>query len=190
MLARQRRYTPEDLIAMPDGDRYELLDGQLVALPTSMLASLVGGELFCFVANFCKTHGRGHVWHANLPLRCFPDAPDTVRKPKMTFIRQGRLSAREFYEDFCRVPPDLVAEVGAPTSSFEDLDLKVDEYLRAGVRLVWVVSLKTRLVYIHRLDGSITKVRENEELTGEDVLPGFRCLVNTLFPKIEAVEPA
>jgi Uma2 family endonuclease len=55
---------------------------------------------------------------------------------------------------------------------------------------VWVVSLKTRLVYVHRLEGSVAKVRENEELTGEDVLPGFRCLVNTLFPKIEAPEPA
>ncbi len=57
------------------------------------------------------------------------------------------------------------------------------------VQTVWVVSLQTRQVYVHRADGSMTKVRENSELTGEDVIPGFRCRVNDQFPTGQITEP-
>jgi Uma2 family endonuclease len=82
------------------------------------------------------------------------------------------------YDD---IPPDLVVEVLSPRDIATELDQKVEEFLRAGVRLVWVVNPDTRTVRIHRLDGSISGLHETDELSGEDVLPGFACPVAALF---------
>ena len=41
---------------------------------------------------------------------------------------------------------------------------------------------RTRTVWIYREDGSVTHLREEDELTAEDLLPGFRCRVAELFP--------
>jgi Uma2 family endonuclease len=190
ILATRPPYTPEDLLTIPDGDRYELVDGRLVETNVSILSSYVGAELHTAVNIFNKANDLGFLWHADNLFQCFPHAPNLVRKPDVAFIRRGRLTPVQWEEGICHIAPDLAAEIISPNDLFDDVDVKVEDYLKAGVHLVWVVSLKTRLVYVHRLEGSVAKVRENEELTGEDVLPGFRCLVNTLFPKIEAPEPA
>jgi Uma2 family endonuclease len=57
----------------------------------------------------------------------------------------------------------------------------VDEYLAAGVRLVWVVNPPNRSIRVHRPDGTVTDLRQADDLTGEDVLAGFRCGVAELF---------
>ena len=62
-----------------------------------------------------------------------------------------------------------------------EVDEKVMEYQAAGVRLIWVVHPKAREVEIHRLDGTSSILREDGELSGEDVVPGFRCLVRDIF---------
>jgi hypothetical protein len=49
------------------------------------------------------------------------------------------------------------------------------------VRLVWVVFPETREVHVHRPDRSITVLSEDDDLSGEDVIPGFRCRVSDLF---------
>src|SRR5262249_28070605 len=86
-----------------------------------------------------------------------------------------------------RVVPDLVVEVVSPNETVYELDGKVEQYLAVGVRLVWVVNPATRLVIVHRQDGSMAKVREGQHLEGEDVVPGFRCLVrDILLPPPEA----
>jgi hypothetical protein len=48
--------------------------------------------------------------------------------------------------------------------------------------LVWEVNPEIRLVHVHRKDGTASRLHPTDELTGEDVLPGFRCRVADLFP--------
>jgi Uma2 family endonuclease len=54
--------------------------------------------------------------------------------------------------------------------------------LDAGVKLVWAINPNKRLVTIHRLDGTVQKLHENDVLSGENVLPGFECRVGELLP--------
>ena len=58
---------------------------------------------------------------------------------------------------------------------------KVEQYLRAGVRYVWLVDPNTRTVQIHRWDGTVTKLHENDDILGEEALEGFRCRVGDFF---------
>jgi Uma2 family endonuclease len=59
---------------------------------------------------------------------------------------------------------------------------KVRHYLARGVALVWVVDPEDRSVTVYRSLQHATILSEKEILSGEDVLPGFQCLVSDLFP--------
>jgi Uma2 family endonuclease len=88
------------------------------------------------------------------------------------------------------IPPDLAVEVVSPNDLAYDVESKVVEYLDANVALVWVIDPEARTVRIYRRDGSISWLREQGELSGEDVLPGFQCRVATIFPEKTAGKPA
>jgi hypothetical protein len=75
----------------------------------------------------------------------------------------------------------LVVLVPAPKDFYEVVEARVADYLRAGVRLLWVVTLTTRTVRIHFADGRAAYLHEADELDGGDVLPGFCCRVAALF---------
>ena len=66
-------------------------------------------------------------------------------------------------------------------TAWEAYRVKADEYLGAGVPLVWIVNPDTRSIEVLRADGSTARLREAHELSGEVVLPGFTCRVGELF---------
>ena len=61
------------------------------------------------------------------------------------------------------------------------MQLKVDQLLAAGTDLVWIVNPESRTVVAHTVDGALTR-RENDILSGGDVLPGFEIRVGDIFP--------
>jgi Uma2 family endonuclease len=176
------QYTPEDLLTMPDGNHYELVDGQLVEHTMSTWASYVAGELHARLRDFSRANRRGWVLPEGTTYQCFPDHPSRVRKADTSFIKLDRMSVEQARaEGHRRIAPDLAAEVVSPNDLAYDVDRKVQEFLTAGVQLVWVVNPEARMVRIHRAQSTGTILREQDELDGEDVLPGFRCPVRELF---------
>ncbi len=185
-------FTPEDLLKMPDGDRFELVDGRLVETnDMSTLACLVVTELLTILNAYCRANRLGWVFPPHTTFQFFADRPSNVRKPDVSFVRHGRFPGEQLpTHGHTPLAPDLAAEVVSPTDEFEHVVSKVQEYLGVGVRLVWVVSPLTRTVLIYRADGSIAGLREDGELDGEDVVPGFRCPVRDLFPPAPAAPTA
>ncbi len=180
--SRKKIYTPEDLLKMSDGKSYELVDGKLVRRSMGSESSWVGGRVYRLLSDFCEPNNSGWVWPADNSYQCFPDAPTKVRKPDVSFIRRGRLPGERPPKGHCTIAPNLAVEVLSPWEFASRIDTKVQEYLKAGVELVWIINPELRSVRIHRPDGSITELHENDELTGENVLPGFHCRVSALFP--------
>jgi Uma2 family endonuclease len=176
------RYTPEDLLRMPDGNRYELVDGQLVELNVSIWSSYVAGVIHRILSLYCLANRLGWVLPEGTTFQCFQREPELVRKPNVSFIRRERLSlAQATVEAHCPVVPDLMVEVVSPNDTAYEVDEKVQLYLDAGTRLVWVVNPQRRTVAVHRPTSLGTILREQDELTGEDVVPGFRCQVRDFF---------
>jgi Uma2 family endonuclease len=81
---------------------------------------------------------------------------------------------------FVDLAPDLVVEVLSPDDRPGETLAKVGDWLQAGTRLVWVIDPERRTARIYRADGSVTSVTETEELSGEEVLPGFACPLSSL----------
>ena len=106
--------------------------------------------------------------------------PDTVRGPDVAFISADRASA-VLPEGFWPGAPDLAVEVVSPSDTLQDVEEKVDDWLNGGTRLVWIVNPKRRTVTIHRPGADVRLLNERDELSGEDVTPGFACKVGEIF---------
>jgi Uma2 family endonuclease len=180
--------TPEALLSMPDSGHYELIDGGLKERNVSVLSSLVASRIIRELGNHAETNRLGSVLPPDCGFRCFPWKPRRVRRADVSFIRADRMNDAVLSAGDCPIPPDLAVEVISPNDSAADLNLKVEEYLRAGVKLVWVVDPEIRTVDIFRSDGTTQRLRESDTLSGEDVVAGFECPVAALFPIVS--EPA
>jgi Uma2 family endonuclease len=184
------RHTPEDLLKMPDGDRYELVDGNLVERDMSFWSSYVGGVLYGLLWLHSREKKLGWVAPEGTSYQCFADAPNRVRRADVSFLRADRLSLQQATEEgHLRIVPDLVTEVISPNDRAYEVEVKVNEWLAAGVRLLWVVNPPVRQVRVHRGDGTVEVVKEGEQLSGEDVVPGFSCRVGELFQPPPGVTP-
>jgi Uma2 family endonuclease len=188
-VATKTHYSPEDLLAMPDGKSYELVGGQLVERNVGLESSWVGGRLHSRLDRFCEEHDVGWALPADDGYQCFPHDPRLVRRPDVSFIRRGRLPNELLPSGWGKIPPDLAVEVVSPNDSADLLEEKLDDYQKVAVPLVWVVNLKSRTVMVYRVDGSVSRLRESDELSGEDVIPGFRCPVRDILPPRKAVVP-
>jgi Uma2 family endonuclease len=178
-----RRYTPEDLLALPDGKNYELVDGRLVERNMGAESSHVGGKLYSRLDRFCEDHDQGIVWPADNGFQCFPHAPSLVRKPDVSFVKKGRLPGDVSPKGWIRIPPDLAVEVISPNDTAEQLEEKLDDYDKAGVPLVWVIYPEARKARVFRIDGPPAVLAEDDELSGEDIIPGFRCPLSEILPR-------
>ncbi len=187
-VAREQRptgYLPEDLLIMPDGERYELVNGQLQEKAMSGLSSWVGLEVGARLRNFVVEHQLGWVFGSDAGFQCFSDAPDKVRKPDASFVAKHKLPDGPV-DGHLRVIPDLVVEVASPNDSLRDSDRKVEEYLAAGVRSVWLIDPNVRVVQVIRSNGTSQRLRDPDELSEPEILPGFACRVCDLLPPVAA----
>lgn len=181
--ASEQTYTPEDLLTMPDRKKYELVDGHLVKRNMSVLSNWVATRLCRFIDAFVDDHHFGWAWGAGQGYVCFPDSPRKIRFPDVSYVSKNRLPEGPTSDGYIDIAPDLAVEVVSPNDTAYEVVHKVLEYLDAGVALVWVIDPEARTTQVYRGDGTTNLLREDGELSGEDVLPGFRCRLATIFPE-------
>jgi Uma2 family endonuclease len=174
--------TPDDLLTMPDGDAYELVDGQLVERNSSADASFVAGNVLSLLQGHCNAHRLGWVYPGGAGYKCFENDPRRVRRADASYFALNSLTRSQARgRGHFAVAPDLLVEVVSPTDAFEDVELKVAEWLDAGAKLVWVVQPTAKKVRVFRPGQSEKILLAGDELSGEDVVAGFRCQVTEFF---------
>jgi Uma2 family endonuclease len=77
--------------------------------------------------------------------------------------------------------PVLAVEILSPSATLDQVNEKIDDYLAAGVALVWVIDPHRRTIQIIRPGAEPEFVNIRQELSGEPHLPGFRVPVAQLF---------
>jgi Uma2 family endonuclease len=102
-----------------------------------------------------------------------------VRAPDVAFVRAERVPQARV-PGFPALAPDLVAEVVSPSDRAVDVAEKALAWLDAGVHLVWVVDPVNRTVTVHS-PGGTRVLRGGDELSGQDVLPGFALSLEDLW---------
>jgi Uma2 family endonuclease len=173
--------TPEQLATMPNRKDFELVDGRLVERHMGNKSNWIASELARLLGNHVQQHQLGWVFTSEAGYRLNPSRPNTLRKPDVSFVRFGRLPNEEPSDAYDNLAPDWAIEVVSPGDTVLELEEKIEEYLNAGVRLVWVINPDLRTVKVHVPGQPIAEHRNGDELTGGEVMPGFRCLVSSLF---------
>jgi Uma2 family endonuclease len=172
---------------MPDGDRFELVNGQLVERNMGAESSWVAGQIHSRINVFAMERNLGWAFPEGTSFQCFPDDAERVRKPDVSFVARGRLPNETPPRGHCRVPPDLAVEVVSPRDLYYEIDEKVQDYLDAGVKLIWIANPDRRTLRVHRLNGAGADLDESGIASGEDILPGFTCCVGEFFPPRRSV---
>ena len=178
-----RVYTPDDLRHMPEGERFELVNGQLVEREMGAFACWIVSLINAKLTTFVVEHSLGMVFSSETQYQCFADDPRRIRKPDVSYVQRGRITP-EMMHGYVRLAPDLVVEVVSDNDLYYEVETKVREFLLAGVRVVWVLNPATNSVRVHRAVGNSTDLSSEDRLTGEDVLPGFSVSVGELFPAL------
>ncbi|MBD2692740.1 Uma2 family endonuclease [Anabaena catenula] len=106
---------------------------------------------------------------------CFKLPNGANRSPDVAWIKKERWDALtpEEQEKFSPIAPDFVLELMSPSDSLQETQTKMQEYINNGVKLGWLINRKMRQVQIYRLDKPVEILEFPQELSGEDVLPGF-----------------
>jgi Uma2 family endonuclease len=107
--------------------------------------------------------------------------PDIVRGADAAFVRADRIPAGGNPVKFWDGPPDLAVEVVSPGDTLQEVEEKVDDYLNAGTRMVWVINPRRRTVTVSRSGTNPVILRDPDVLDGQNVVPGFSCKVAALF---------
>jgi Uma2 family endonuclease len=106
--------------------------------------------------------------------------PDTVRGPDLIFYAENR-EFSELNPKFAEHVPKLAVEVLSPNDRPGKVNARVAEFLGWGVALVWLVDPDDPAVTVYRPDRAHKVYSASQELTGDDVLPDFRCRVADFF---------
>ena len=171
----------EELLRLHVPDkRTELIRGRLVVRdPAGARHGVVANRIAYRITAHVETHDLGRVYAAETGFKIESD-PDTVRAPDVAFIAKHRLPAVE-PRGYPGWAPDLAVEVLAHDDHPADTLEKVAQWLKAGVRVVWVVDSERRTARVYRTDGTESLLGPSDALDGEQVLPGFICSLLNLW---------
>ena len=179
MLTVDQIRTAEQLFAA-NLQHCELIGGELVMMsPAGFDHGRFASRVVAALENHATRRGQGVVTTAEAGFQVAHD-PDTVRAPDAAFVRAERIppgSVKGFFQG----APDLAVEVISPSDRPNEVAAKVQDWLRAGCRLVWVVDPEKRTVTAHRSRNEVVVLTVADTLTGGDVLPEFAMPVAKIF---------
>ena len=173
----------EEYAALPKHPRYELVKGELVE---QMVASeeheYTGSLVVIRIGNHVLLNRLGRVYLSNRGYVTGLNSPATSRMPDVSFVSNARLSQPDLAGMLYDGAPDLAVEILSESNTPAEIAQKIDEYLNAGGRAVWVIDIDARTLTVHTADAPPLILTDADAIDGGDYLPGFACPVADLLP--------
>jgi Uma2 family endonuclease len=176
------KLTVRDYMSIPEGDdrRFELIDGELILAPSPVPQhQIISGNLFEILVSFVRTRNLGRVIYS--PMDVVLSEYD-VFQPDILFISNDRLQI--IGDRNIQGAPDLVIEILSPSTEHLDRGIKLEQYLRYGVREYWIIDPQNRICEV--LQASETEFETvgtfaEGDMVASPVLEGIQVEVERLF---------
>lgn len=180
-------------VELTDDQFYELclnhreLKFERTAQGELVIVSPVGGEGGNYEANLI---GAVVVWNQQTQLgkvfsssTCFKLPSGSDRSPDVAWVAQEQWErlAPEQRKKFPPLCPDFVIELRSESDALEPLQRKMQEYVQSGLRLGWLINPQDQQVELYRAGQPVQVLQNPEQLSGEDVLPGFILEISFLW---------
>jgi Uma2 family endonuclease len=171
-----------DFVHLPENeDRdFELIRGEVIEVsrlthPHGRVSFRVG----MLLELYAERVGKGYVVTNDSGIVLAED-PDTFIGPDVAYFTDVN-KFDDLNPKWADEPPLLVVEVCSPNDKPNSLIAKIRDYLRNGVKVVWLVDYEENTVAVFRPNLTPDVISENEELTDGEELPGFVCQVADFF---------
>jgi Uma2 family endonuclease len=179
---KRRLYTADDLLKLPEGERYELIRGELIPMSPPP-----GGEhgntierIGARASTFVFDHELGECFAAETGFK-IQENPDTVKGPDWAFIRKDRIKG-PMVKTHVPIIPDIVLEVRSPSDTLREFAERAAMWIAAGVTLVWALDPATKTLDVHR-EHEVHHLGRDDTLSGDEILPGFELPLWKVFGK-------
>ncbi|HEY0376729.1 MAG TPA: Uma2 family endonuclease [Pyrinomonadaceae bacterium] len=188
-VVQHKVWTDDELLALPDdGNKYEVMKGELVVSPAGIEHEEIGVRLIVALAGFVRKQKLGVVCGSSAGYWMHPEGsqPRNFLSPDVSFIAKERLGgAKRAPKKFFDGAPDLVVEILSPSDTVERLHDKIVDYFENGARLLWVVNPEEQFVPVYHSSQPDQLLRGADTLSGEQIIPGFTLPVSELFAELE-----
>ena len=181
-MALSQTCTIDDIYALPEGQRAELIDGQLYMMaPPKTIHQRLVSKLGQKIANYIdRKDGDCEVFPA--PFAVFMSADEkTYVEPDISVICDRDKLDRHG----CKGAPDLIVEILSPSTQRRDRLIKLELYQRAGVREYWLVSPEEQTVQVLLFTNGLLLPRElykKGDVAKVNVLEGCFLELEKVFP--------
>ena len=145
-LAQEKLYTIDDIYALPDGERAELIEGELYMMtPPGTTHQRIVSFLNRTIGNYIQEQ-KGDCEIFPAPFAVFLNNDEyTYVEPDISVI----CDKSKLDEKGCNGAPDWVIEIVSPSSKRMDYFIKMEKYRRAGVREYWIVDAAKGNVFVY-----------------------------------------
>ena len=146
MALAQEKYTINDIYSLPEGDRAELIDGQLFYMaPPSRNHQRIVGEIFAAIHEYINTHNGS--CEVNLaPFAVFLNKDNlNYFEPDISVI----CDPDKLTEKGCLGAPDWIIEIVSASSRRMDYFTKLFKYRTAGIREYWIVDPDKKRITVY-----------------------------------------
>lgn len=146
---KEEIYTIDDIYALPDGKRAELIDGNIYYMaPPSRIHQKISWKLHQAIANHIDSNdGKCEVYAA--PFAVFLNKDDTnYVEPDISVI----CDLTKMDDKGCHGAPDWVIEIVSPTSRTRDYYNKLLKYNNSGIREYWIVDPETMVTTVYAFE--------------------------------------
>jgi Uma2 family endonuclease len=181
---RAVKLTYDDFVLFPDdGKRHELIDGEHYVTPSpNTRHQQISGNLYLLVRAWLEEHPLGQVFYA--PYDVVFSQFDVV-EPDLVYLSNER-AAQVITVQHARGVPELVIEIGSPSTRKRDETIKRRLYERAGVSEYWVVDPEIDVIRVYRrADASFGRPAELSRDAGDvlttSLLPGLELPLARIF---------
>lgn len=145
-LPQSKTHTEEDYYALPETVRAELIDGQFyyMAAPSRIHQKILM-FLSAKIANYIHTKGGScEVYPAPFAVKLFDDRT-TIVEPDISVI----CDPDKLTDKGCSGAPDWIIEIVSPSNPSHDYVLKLNLYMKAGVREYWIVNPAKQTIFVY-----------------------------------------
>jgi Uma2 family endonuclease len=179
------KLTYDDFVLFPDdGNQHELIDGEHYVTPSpNVRHQQIQGELFGLIWSYLQARSVGRVFTSRLDVVF---SRFDVVEPDIIYLSHERAN-RVLTKANLQGPPDLVIEIGSPSTRQRDETVKRHLYDRSGVSEYWVVAPEIDVVRVYRrrgegeFDRPIELSREAGDVLTTDLLPGLEVPLMRIF---------
>ncbi len=162
-LPQEKVYTTDDIYALPDGQRAELIEGQIYNMaPPNRIHQEISGSLYHAIRSYIDSkHGECKVYAAPFAVFLNKDSLNYVEPDISVICSKDKLN-----EKGCNGAPDWIIEIVSPGSTRMDYFIKLFKYRSSGVREYWIINPMKKTIQTY----AFSDIEDSNQYSFEDTV--------------------